>query len=209
MLTKNRIIFFVYFAQLGFLLGTKPLTYLMIAYLTAEFAAIILVFTYYKMRNEGNYITHLLNIPGGALFVFLFCIIAYYLGIAVEEIPAPPKGREADVNPLEPFYSNIIPIAFSFFGVLAALLAEVHQMEKINRNDFLDREFRVQTLTVLGVISVGLFASVLHSIDYRIPIISMGLARLGMEVYSAKKHLKLKREISKKLDELKDRLNVR
>ena len=111
MLTKNRIIFFVYFAQLGFLLGTKPLTYLMIAYLTAEFAAIILVFTYYKMRNEGNYITHLLNIPGGALFVFLFCIIAYYLGIAVEEIPAPPKGQEGDVNPLEPFYSNIIPIS--------------------------------------------------------------------------------------------------
>ncbi|MCZ4408448.1 hypothetical protein O3Q51_06495 [Cryomorphaceae bacterium 1068] len=209
MLTKNRIIFLVYFAQLGFLLGTEPLTYLMVAYLTAEFAAIILVFTFYKMRHDGNYITHMLNIPGGALFVFLFCIIAYYLGVAVEEIPEPIRGQEANVNPLEPFIDNFIPISFTFIGVLAALLAEVLQMEKIKQMEFLDREFRLQTLTVLGVIAVGLFSSALYQLDYRIPIIAMGLARLGMETYSTKKHLKLKKVISEKMNQAKSQLNVR
>jgi hypothetical protein len=181
----------------------------MVAYLTAEFAAIILVFTFYKMRHDGNYITHLLNIPGGALFVFLFCFVAYYLGVAVEEIPEPVKGQEANVNPLEPFFENFIPISFTFFGVLAALLAEVLQMERIKQVDFLDREFKVQTLTVLGVIVVGIFASALYQLDYRIPIIAMGLARLGMETYSTKKHLKLQKIISEKMDQAKSRLNVR
>ena len=208
MLTKNRIIFFVYFAQLGFLLGNRPLTYLMIAYLTAEFAAIILVFTYYKIKQDGNFITHMLNIPGGALFVLLFCVIAFQLGITIEEIPHLRQSPGSIVNPLEPFYSNIIPISFSFFGVIAALLAEVHQMKKIKRVDFLEREFIVQTLTVVGVIAVGLFTAFLHEVDIRIPIIAMGTARLGMEAYSAKKHLALKRIISKKIDEAKDRFGV-
>jgi len=173
----------------------------MIAYLTAEFAAIILVFTYYKIRQEGNHITHLLNIPGGFLFVFLFCIVAYQLGIWVEEIPNP---RDNPISPFQPFFVNIIPILLSFFGVMVALLVEVYQMKRIKQVDFLEREFRIQTLTVLGVMSVGLFTAFFYKMDYRIPIICMGLARLGMEAYSTKKHFKLKKMIAEKIGRAKN-----
>jgi hypothetical protein len=205
MLTKNRIIFFVYFAQLGFLLGTKPLTYLMIAYLTAEFAAIILVFTYYKMKQDKIYLAHLLNIPGAALFILLFSTAAFYIGVAVGEIP---DAREYNDYPFLAFYDQIIPIAFTFVGVLVALYAELQQMQQIKRLDFLEREFIVQTLTTVGVMLVGMFSCVLYEFDYRIPIIAMGLARLGMEAYSTKKHLKLQKIISERMDQAKDRLNV-
>lgn len=195
-MAKNRIIIFLYIFQMGYLLGNRPLTYLMVAYLTAEFFAIAIGFTYYKIREDNHYLNHLLNIPGALLFVFLFGTIAYYLGVAVEEIP---KIRHEPDDPWKPFLENAVPIGVTFVLVLIAMFVEVTEMTKKKRLDFLEREFRVQTFTVAGVIFVGLFSAIFYFIDHRIPVITMGLARLVMEIISSKKHLKLKRGIKERL----------
>ena len=63
--------------------------------------------------------------------------------------------------------------------------------------DFLEREFRIQGLTATGVITVGLISGVFYFIDPRIPIVTMCLTRLILEGISAKRHIALKKSLSK------------
>jgi hypothetical protein len=199
-MAKNRIIIFLYLAQMSYILGTEALSVLMILHLTAEFFALTIVYTFYQIKKDGNYLVHLPNIPGAFMFVILFVVIAYYLGLGLGELPEP--GRNEDFS-LRVFEGMYFPVALTFGGVIAATAFEVKQMKELNRINFLEREFRIQGLTATGVILVGLFSGIFHFIDPRIPIVAMGATRLILEGISAKRHVTLKNALSKSRSKLK------
>jgi hypothetical protein len=191
----------VYFGQLSFLLGNKPLTYLMIAYLAAEIVAITSVYTIYKMRKEKDIISHLLNIPGALLFGFLFLVVAFYVGQAIDEIPQTPRGQSE--APMQPFLDYWIPISINYFAVFVAMFVEIRQMKEIKQINFLEREFRLQILIVFGVLMVGLFLTPTYLINPVLPVICMGFVRLGLEFYSERKHVQLKRAITDQISKFR------
>ncbi|MCH2214589.1 MAG: hypothetical protein MK086_05410 [Flavobacteriales bacterium] len=187
----------VYFAQLSFLLGNRPLTYLMVAYLAVEFLAIVCVYTMYHIKKDKHILSNILNIPGAMIFTLFFLNVGFTIGQAIGEIPPTPKYKQSDT--LQPFVENWAPIAINFVVVLAAMYLDVKQLRVIRQFEFLDREFRFQTLMVLGVLALGIISCIAYDFDARIPIIVMGVSRLLMEFYSERRHVKLKQVIRDKI----------
>ncbi len=133
----------------------------------------------------------------------MFGVATFYLGVFLEEIP---HQRGNEPNYLKPYLDQIVPISFTFFSVMIASIIEIRQMRLVNQLNFLEREFVTQTLTVAGVVMVGIFFSWTYLIDVRLPIVIIVLARLGMEAYSTKKHIRFRKVVAEKIRNAKESL---